>query len=189
MGPRMTSAFTTPGELVLQTAVEAVEPFVFEPHENEEGRVRTIRMATVHRRHAARGGRRRPDARGPSRPLLRVGGIDGAFTRRNGWPPRTSTSIRFRSLTGVPAIRRPGTLPVATVDATARTASNRRTPSRTENRWRGPRNMARSLRRALRGIAYRAPSPFRCPLGAGSVSTGCGAATETRRGALSRRLV
>jgi len=46
----MTAALTTPGELVLQTAVRAGEPFVVGPHESEEGGVRIIRMATVHRR-------------------------------------------------------------------------------------------------------------------------------------------
>lgn len=38
------------GELVLQNAVEAGEPFVVGSHDVEEGRVRVTRMATVHRR-------------------------------------------------------------------------------------------------------------------------------------------
>ena len=42
------------GELVLQNAVEAGEPFVVGSHDLEDGRVRVTRMATVHRRGFAK---------------------------------------------------------------------------------------------------------------------------------------
>jgi len=116
----MTAALTTPGQLVLQTAVRAGEPFVVGPLESEEGRVRIIRMATVHRRHAARGGRLRPDAAarpvrfcasaGPMAPS--PAGMDGlrgraprsGSSRRRACPPSGDLErSRWR-----PSMRRPG---------------------------------------------------------------------------------